>query len=118
MMTEIYTLKPGYKLPSRNQATRLTEMRNELIMGEDKMHACMTRYLTKLLILLALLSGLLIFRAVADPRNSPKNAKYREIRQKYFQIHVGKTYLVLILAFRPVLFTPNVQIYLETLSLQ
>ena len=55
MMTEIYTLKPGYMLPSRNQATRLTEMRNELIMGEDKMHACMTRYLTKLLILLALL---------------------------------------------------------------
>ena len=37
-------------------------------------------------------------------------AKYREIRQKYFQIHVGKTYLILILAIRPVLFTPNVQI--------
>ena len=44
------------------------------------------------------------------PRNSQKNAKYREIRQKYFQIHVGKTYLILILAIRPVLFTPNVQI--------
>ena len=44
------------------------------------------------------------------PRNSPKNVKYREIRQKYFQIHVGKTYLILILAIRPVLFTPNVQI--------
>ena len=44
------------------------------------------------------------------PRNSPKNAKYREIRQKYFQIHVGKTYLILILAITPVLFTPNVQI--------
>ena len=55
MMTEIYTLKPGYQLPSRNQATRLTEMRNELIMGEDKMNACMTGYLTKLLILLVLL---------------------------------------------------------------
>ena len=52
------------------------------------------------------------------PRNSPKNAKYREIRKKYFQIHVGKTYLILILAIRPVLFTPNVQIYLETLLLQ
>ena len=65
-----------------------------------------------------LIPGLLIFRAVADPRNSPKNAKYREIRQKYFQIHVGKTYLILILAIRPVLFTPNVQIYLETSSLQ
>ena len=52
------------------------------------------------------------------PRNSQKNAKYREIRQKYFQIHVGKTYLILILAFRPVLFTSNVQIYLETSSLQ
>ena len=43
-------------------------------------------------------------------RNSQKNAKYREICQKYFQIHVGKTYLILILAIRPVLFTPNVQI--------
>ena len=52
------------------------------------------------------------------PRNSPKNAKYHQIRQKYFQIHVGKTYLILILAIRPVLFTPNVQIYLETSSLQ
>ena len=55
-----------------------------------------------------LFTGLLIFRAVADPRNSGisaksreiplKNAKYREIRQKYFQIHIGKTYLILILA--------------------
>ena len=52
------------------------------------------------------------------PRNSQKNAKYREIRLKYFQIHVSKTYLILILAIRPVLFTPNVQIYLETSSLQ
>ena len=52
------------------------------------------------------------------PRNSQKNAKYREIRQKYFQIHVGKTYLILILAIRPVLFTLSVQIYLETSSLQ
>ena len=52
------------------------------------------------------------------PRNSPKNAKYCEIRQKYFQIHVGKTYLTLILAIRPVLFIPNIQIYLETLSMQ
>ena len=52
------------------------------------------------------------------PRNSQNNAKYREIRQKYFQIHVGKTYLILILAIRPVFFTPNVQIYLETSSLQ
>ena len=48
------------------------------------------------------------------PRNSPKNAKYREIRQKYFQIHVGKTYLILILAIRPVLFTPNVQFVTAT----
>ena len=55
-------------------------------------------------------TGLLIFRAVADPRNSGISAKSREIRQKYFQIHVGKTYLILILAIRPVLFTPNVQI--------
>ena len=55
-------------------------------------------------------SGLLIFRAVADPRNSGISAKSREIRQKYFQIHVGKTYLILILAIKPVLFTPNDQI--------
>ena len=41
-------------------------------------------------------AGLLIFRPVADPRNSSISAKYREIRQKYFQIHVGKTYLILI----------------------
>ena len=52
------------------------------------------------------------------PWNSPRNAKYREIHQKYFQIHGGKTYLILILVIRPVLFTPNVQIYLETSSLQ
>ena len=45
-------------------------------------------------------------------------AKSREIRQKYFQRHVCKTYLILILAIRPILFTPNVQIYLETSSLQ
>ena len=52
------------------------------------------------------------------PRNPPKNAKYRKVCKKYFQIHVGKTYLILILAIRPFLFTPNVQIYLETSSLQ
>ena len=52
------------------------------------------------------------------PRNFQKNAKYREIRRKYFQINVGKTYLILILAIRLVLCTPNVQIYLETSSLQ
>ena len=51
-------------------------------------------------------------------QNSQKNAKYREIPQEYFQINVGKPYLLLILAIRPVSFTPNVQIYLETLSLQ
>ena len=53
-------------------------------------------------------TGLLVF-----PRNP---AKYREIRLKYFQIYVGKTYFILILAIRPVLFTPNVQIYLQTSS--
>ena len=47
-----------------------------------------------------------------------ETAKNREIPQKYIQIHVGKTYFILILAIRPVLFTPNVQIYLETSSLQ
>ena len=76
----------------------------------------------------AIYTGLLIFRAVTDPRNSgipaksreipPKNVKNREIRKKYFQIHVGKTYLILILAIISVLFTPNVQIYLETSSMQ
>ena len=62
------------------------------------------------LVQIIIITGLLIFRAVTDPRNSQKNTKYREIHQKYFQIHVGKTYLMLILAIRPVLFTPNVQI--------
>ena len=57
-----------------------------------------------------------LFREI--PQNSQRNAKYHEIRQKYFQIHVGKTYVILILAIRPVLFTSNVQIYLETSSLQ
>ena len=52
------------------------------------------------------------------PQNSKKNAKYRKIPQKYFQINVGKPYLILILAIRPVSFTPNVQIYLETSPLQ
>ena len=59
-----------------------------------------------------------MFRAVADSRNSGISVKSREIPQKYFQIHVGKTYLILILAIRPVLITPNVQIYLETSSLR
>ena len=59
-------------------------------------------------------AGLLIFRAVTDLRNSgistksreipPKNAKYRETRQKFFQIHVSKTYFILILAIRAVFF--------------
>ena len=71
-------------------------------------------------------TGVLIIRTVADPRNSgisakspakfPKNTKYREICQKYFQIHVGKTHLILILAIRAVLVTSNVQIFLETSS--
>ena len=55
------------------------------------------------------------------PRNPAKFPPKREIPRnppKYFQILVGKTYLILILAIRPVLFTPNVQIYLETSSLQ
>ena len=63
--------------------------------------------------------GLAKFRYFREiPQNSQKNTKYREIRQKYFQIHVGKTHLILILAIRPVLFTSNVLIYLETSSLQ
>ena len=84
----------------------------------SKMEDLLLPFFTNRQINVVYYTGLLIFRAVADPRNSPKNAKYREIRQKYFQIHVGKTYLILILAIRPVLFTPNVQIYLETSSLQ
>ena len=42
------------------------------------------------------------FRKITQ--NSKKKVKYREIRQKYFQIHVGKTYLILflqILTFLP-----------------
>ena len=58
-----------------------------------------------------------LYRA-SDISRSRGPAKYREICQKYFQIHVGKTYLILILAIISVLFTPNVQIYLETSSLQ
>ena len=65
-------------------------------------------------------TGLLIFRAVAEPRNSGISAKTREIPKKHEiprnppEIFpnkiVGKKYLILILAIRPVLFTPNVQI--------
>ena len=53
-------------------------------------------------------SGLLKFQAVAEPQNSgisaksreidQKHAKYREIRLKFYQIHVGTTFLKLILA--------------------
>ena len=52
---------------------------------------------------LVLGTGLLIFRAVADPRNSgisaksreisKKTAKYREIRQKYFQIYMSAKHI-------------------------
>ena len=38
-------------------------------------------------------TGLLIFRAGAEPRNSQKHAKYREIQWKSYQIHVCITYL-------------------------
>ena len=55
---------------------------------------------------------------ISRGRGPAKFRYFREIRQKYFQIRVGKKYLILILAIRPVLFTPNVQIYLETSSLQ
>ena len=55
---------------------------------------------------------------ISRGRGPAKFRFFREIHQKYFQIHVGKTYFILILAIRPVLFTPNVQIYLETSSLQ
>ena len=47
---------------------------------------------------------------ISRGRGPAKFRYFREIRQKYFQIHVGKTYLILILAITPVLFTPNVQI--------
>ena len=58
-----------------------------------------------------------LYRA-SDISRSRGPKKYREICQKYFQTHVGKTYLILILAIISVLFTLNVQIYLETSSLQ
>ena len=44
------------------------------------------------------LTGLLIFRVVAEPRNSQKHEKYREIQQKSYQIHVCTTYLKVISA--------------------
>ena len=44
------------------------------------------------------ITGLLIFRAVAEPRISSKSAKSHEIPQKSDQIHVGTTYLKVILA--------------------
>ena len=50
-------------------------------------------------------TGLLIFRAGAEPRNSQKHAKYREIQQKSYQIHVCTTYLKLISAIGQGLFT-------------
>ena len=80
----------------------------------SKMEDLLLPFFTNRQINVVYYTGLLIFRAVADPRNSQKNAKYREIRQKYFQIHVGKTYLILILAIRPVLFTPIVQFVTAT----
>ena len=52
------------------------------------------------------------------PAKFPKKHEIPRNPPEYFQIHGGKTYLILILALRPVLFTPNVQIYLETSSLQ
>ena len=55
---------------------------------------------------------------ISRGRGPAKFRYFREITQKYFQTHVGKTCLILILAIRPVLFTPNFQIYLETSSLQ
>ena len=51
---------------------------------------------------------------ISRGRGPAKFWYFREIRQKYFQIHVGKTYLILILAIRPVLFTPNVQFVTAT----
>ena len=51
---------------------------------------------------------------ISRGRGPAKFRFFREIRHKYFQIHVGKTYFILILAIRPVLFNLNVQIYLET----
>ena len=44
-----------------------------------------------------LLSGLLIFRVVAETRISSKSTKSRKIRQKCYQIHVSTTYLKVIL---------------------
>ena len=73
-------------------------------------------------------SVLLIFRAVADPRNSAISAKSREIPKKtrntaksagnISKYMSAKHILILFLAIRPVLFTPNVQSYLETSSPQ
>ena len=56
-----------------------------------------------------------LYRA-SDISRSRGPAKYCEICQKYFQIHVDKTYLILILAIISVLFTPNVQISLQRVN--
>ena len=44
---------------------------------------------------------------VADPQNSPKNTRYREIRLQYYKIHVGKTYLILILTIIDLFYSPQ-----------
>ena len=59
-------------------------------------------------------TGLLIFRAGAELRNSQKHTKYREIQQKSYQIHVCTTYLKLISAIGGYLLAVN----LDTSSLK
>ena len=62
-------------------------------------------------------TGLLIFRAVAEPRNSQKLAKYREIQYKSYQTrlyNIFETYL----SYWGYLLALNLQIYLHTSSLK
>ena len=112
LLTHFKLKKVTKDLYSNSKCTKLTVSLFQIVMVSPGTHLVKNHE-----------SGLLIFCAAADlrnsgfsreiPRNSPKNVKYREIRQKYFQIQVSKTYFVLILAIRPVLFTLNVQFILK-----
>ena len=64
-----------------------------------------------------LVSGLLIFCAVAKPRNSGKSAKSCEIRQKSYQIRLYSNFKTC-LSYWVYLLAVNPQIYVKTSSLK
>ena len=60
-------------------------------------------------------TGLLIFRVVAEPRNSQKHEKYRDIWYLIkYMYNIFETYF----SYRSYLLAVNLQIYLGTLSLK